>query len=57
MASPTRRLEENNLLPNHSSGPSSAGSGSGGSSSSGSARSGLDDLDSEDEFDVPSFLK
>jgi cell division protein FtsZ len=60
LASPTRRLEENNLLPNHSSGPSPSGSGSGGSSSSGgsgSSRSGLDDLDSEDEFDVPSFLK
>jgi cell division protein FtsZ len=45
-SSPTRRLEDVDLLP---SAPPPAGSGRPGN--------GLDDLDSEDEFDVPSFLK
>jgi hypothetical protein len=62
--SPTRRLDDADLLgsgpfPGGPGGPGGAGGPTAGGPPprSASTGNGYDDLDSEDEFDVPSFLK
>jgi hypothetical protein len=57
LTSPTRRLEDVDLLPSSSPAPTPGGGPGAGSRPAPASSHGLDDLDSEDEFDVPSFLK
>jgi hypothetical protein len=56
LTSPTRRLEDVDLLPS-SSAPTPGAGPSANPRPAPAPNHGLDDLDSEDEFDVPSFLK